>query len=672
MTLCRQNKREAEDKWWEDLRGANDTSIPLALGNVNLSVPEGKLLCIVGRVGTGKTTLLNGLINECPTVSGKVTVSGKLAYCSQLPWIQNMTVRDNILGGESYDEERYTAAVDACDMRDDMQSFADGDETEIGERGINMSGGQKQRVSLCRAVYSDADVFILDDVLSAVDSHVGHHIMHECIVGALANKTRVLVLHQMQWIHHADYVAVVEDNTISHFGTYQELKDAGVDFEKFVTKKKEEEVPDEKPGDADKEAGDVTPKSGMATPGGAGGFGSKNETKGKLTADEDREVGKVRAGVFMAYVKAVGPLTGGMIVTGIFLYQFARVGSSWWLATWANDSVTGAADGRSPFYYLGVYALLCLAQVFTVGMRHGIKAIGQVKAARLLHRKAVWAVFRSPMTWFDMTLTGKIVNRLSSDMQKIDIDLVNTCLFMAFVVSSLISACTVMFINAPFVLVLMPFLIYIYTRAARKYRASVRELVRLGTATIHTVRTFCLRSFADGWVVALRIAESISKSPIYQSFTEALNGLETIRALRMQDRFCIDNQDRLQRNLRVSFLLAASNFWLQVRLSFIGNAFVSGGAAFLAYENSIGNITAGIAGLTLTYSSSLIWCLQGLLQAFVSLETSMVSMERVLGYTQLEPEAELKLPEDKRLANWPSKGQITFDDVSLRYRNNLE
>ena len=133
------------------------------------------------------------------------------------------------------------------------------------------------------------------------------------------------------------------------------------------------------------------------------------------------------------------------------------------------------------------------------------------------------------------------------------------------------------------------------------------------------------------------MAESISKSPIYQSFTEALNGLGTIRALRMQDRFCIDNQDRLQRNLRVSFLLAASNFWLQVRLSFIGNSFVSGGAAFLAYQNSIGNITAGIAGLTLTYSSSLIWCLQGLLQAFVSLETSMVSMERVLGYTQLEP-----------------------------------
>ena len=350
--------------------------------------------------------------------------------------------------------------------------------------------------------------------------------------------------------------------------------------------------------------------------------------------------------MFLEYIKAVGPLTGGMIISGIVLYQFTRVGTSWWLAKWADDTVSGEAENHDVLsYYLVIYALLCASQVSTVGMRHGIKAIGQVKAARSLHRRAVWAVFRSPMTWFDMTLTGKIVNRLSSDMQKIDIDLVNTCLFMAFVISSLISAMTVMFINAPFVLGLMPFLVFIYQRAARKYRASVRELVRL---------------------------ESISKSPIYQSFTEALNGLGTIRALRMQERFCSENEDRLQRNLRVSFLLAAANFWLQVRLSFIGNSFVSGGAAFLAYQNSLGNISAGIAGLTLTYSSSLIWCLQGLLQAFVGLETSMVSMERVLGYTKLTPEADLVLPSDDRLADWPSKGAIEFRDVSLRYRDNLE
>eukprot|EP01043_Picozoa_sp_COSAG02_P080342 COSAG02_NODE_19048_length_903_cov_1.080846_1_plen_267_part_10 len=267
-----------------------------------------------------------------------------------------------------------------------------------------MSGGQKQRVSLCRAVYSDADVYILDDVLSAVDAHVGHHIMHECIVGALKDKTRVLVLHQMQWIHHADYVAVVEDGTISHFGTYTELKERGVDFEKYVTKKKDEEVPDKE--SEEKVDANAAQKDGMATPAADRGFGRKDDSKGKLTSDEDREVGKVRLGVFLAYIKAVGPLTGTMIITGIVLYQFTRVGASWWLATWANDTVADETGGRSAFYYLGIYALLCAAQVCTVGMRHGIKAIGQVRAARLLHRRAVWAVFRSPMTWFDMTLTG--------------------------------------------------------------------------------------------------------------------------------------------------------------------------------------------------------------------------------------------------------------------------
>ena len=219
-------------------------------------------------------------------------------------------------------------------------------------------------------------------------------------------------------------------------------------------------------------------------------------------------------------------------------------------------------------------------------------------------------------------------------MQKIDIDLVNACLFMAFVTSSLVASISVIIVNAPMVLVILPFLGTVYVRAARKYRASVRELVRL---------------------------ESISKSPIYQAFTEALKGLSTIRSIRAVPKFCADSEARLQKNLRCAYLLSTANFWLQVRLSIIGNSFVCAGACFLAYENSIGNITAGIAGMTLAYSSGLIWALQGLLQAFVGLETSMVSMERVLKYTKLKPEAELELPDDeKRLENWPSAGRIRF------------
>jgi ABC-type multidrug transport system ATPase subunit len=183
-----------------------------------------------------------------------------------------------------------------------------------------MSGGQKQRVSLCRAVYSDSDVYILDDVLSAVDAHVGHHIMHECIVGALKDKTRVLVLHQMQWIHHADYVAVIEDGTVAHFGKYTELKERGVDFEKFVTKKKDEEASDEIPV-----LDDTTQQAGMSTPSADRGFGRKDDGKGgKLTSAEDREVGKVRTEVFAAYLKAVGPFTTSMILGGVILYQFTR------------------------------------------------------------------------------------------------------------------------------------------------------------------------------------------------------------------------------------------------------------------------------------------------------------------------------------------------------------
>jgi ATP-binding cassette subfamily C (CFTR/MRP) protein 1 len=535
---------------------------------------------------------------------------------------------------------------------------------------ICLIGGQKQRVSLCRAVYSDADVYILDDVLSAVDTHVGQHLMvrlhiciyfwsscaikypampnrflscsqHRCVLGALGEKTRVVVLHQLQYIHHADYIGVVEEGKMSHFGTFEQLRAQGVNFSKYITTKQEESDSNQVTDSDD------TPQPGMATPKAQQGShgGKDSSVSGKLTTAEDRETGVVRSAVFFEYIKHVGPFTTTMIIIGVIVHQCFRVSISWWLAKWSTETVDGTAEDEDLPYYLGTYAVLCFGQIFAVAMRHGVRSVGQVRAARRLHRLAVWAVFRSSMAWFDQTITGKIVNRLSSDMQKIDIDLVNACLFMAFVTSSLCASLCVILVNAPFVLVILPFLFTIYVRAARKYRASVREIVRL---------------------------ESISKSPIYQSFTEALKGLSFIRSSRAVPSFCLASEERLQRNLRCAYLLSTSNFWLQMRLSAIGNLLVCVSAAFLAYQNSVGNIDAGTVGMTLAYSSGLIWALQGLLQAFVGLETSMVSMERVLVYTKLQPEAELELPEDRtRLERWPSAGRIRFRDVSLRYRPDL-
>lgn len=460
--FCGVQKKGDEDRWWEDIDvGQEDYKgdLPPSLANVDMAIPPGSLVCIIGRVGTGKSTLLNGLINEAPCVRGSVTVAGTIAYCSQLPWIQNMTVRDNICCGHAFDEDKYEHAVSVCDMSDDMSAFADGDQTEIGERGINLSGGQKQRVSLCRAVYSDADVFILDDVLSAVDTHVGHHLMHRCILGALKKKTRVMVLHQLQYIQHADFIGVIEDGSMTKFGTYEQLRAQGVDFEQFVATKQEvEEGEGNEVANDDKTHKAGTPQPGLATPKACHGAQNSNSSgddkdKGKLTADEDRETGVVRSVVFFEYIKHVGALTSTMIIVGVCVHQCFRISISWWLAKWSTDTVDGTAmDSDLPFY-LGTYVCLCFGQVSAVAMRHGVRAVGQVRAARRLHRLAIWAVFRSSMAWFDQTITGKIVNRLSSDMQKIDIDLLNACLFMAFVTSSLCASIGVIIVNAPFVLV---------------------------------------------------------------------------------------------------------------------------------------------------------------------------------------------------------------------------
>jgi ABC-type multidrug transport system fused ATPase/permease subunit len=209
------NAVEIDDAEFAWLKSDDDRDSPSALSNISLNIKHGELVCIIGPVGCGKSTLLQALLGEVPKRKGVVTVDGTIAYCPQQAWIQNATLKDNVLFGLPFDSAKYQRAVEVCQLQPDIAMLPAGDATEIGEKGINLSGGQKQRCSLARAVYQNSDIYLLDDPLSAVDAHVGKAIFEHCITGALAGKTRVLVTHQLQYLPYCDRVVVVKNGQIA-------------------------------------------------------------------------------------------------------------------------------------------------------------------------------------------------------------------------------------------------------------------------------------------------------------------------------------------------------------------------------------------------------------------------------------------------------------------------
>ncbi|KAJ1344932.1 hypothetical protein BSLG_000447 [Batrachochytrium salamandrivorans] len=204
------------------------------LRNINLAVPRGKLVAVVGSVGSGKSSLLNALAGEMKQVKGKMVLSSRLGYAPQQAWIQNSTVKENILFGQPYDEARYLATIRDCSLERDLAMFQDGDRTQIGERGINLSGGQKQRINLARLVYFNSDIVLLDDPLSAVDAHVGRALFDNCICGALSGKTRILVTHQLHFLPRVDYIIVMNYGEVIENGTYSELMAAEGEFSSLM------------------------------------------------------------------------------------------------------------------------------------------------------------------------------------------------------------------------------------------------------------------------------------------------------------------------------------------------------------------------------------------------------------------------------------------------------
>ncbi|KAI9363460.1 hypothetical protein DFJ73DRAFT_811265 [Zopfochytrium polystomum] len=637
------------------------------LKDVSISVSDGQLVGVVGIVGSGKSSTLSAILGEMYKQSGSVTVRGSIAYVPQTPWIMNATLKENILFGNAFDAEFYNATLEACGLKPDLSMLPGGDLTEIGERGINLSGGQKQRISLARAVYSRADIYLLDDTLSAVDAHVGRHIFDKVIGprGLLRKRARLFVTHSIHHLPEFNYICMLVSGKIAECGTYQELMSRGDSSSVFCLVKEYGKRKDASAGDSEAnlvEMGKTVSVGQLSKANSEKALSAPTKAvenaKSKLMSQEERSKGSVSLKVYATYAISCGVVSVFFFFVLATAGRFLSIAQDLYLADWAdaNDRKTtkllrGLSLDDEPkddaFHRLTVYGVIGFLGAFTMaGQVLYVWVLCGIRAARLLHNQMLTNVLHLPQSYFDTTPLGRILNRFSKDVYTVDEVLPRV--FQGFV-NTLLRVLSVLVVNAIgnwlFIFFVVP-LGALYLFFQRYYLRTSRELKRL---------------------------ESTSRSPIYANFQETLNGVSTIRAYDQVQRFIVSNEDRVDYHLRAYYPSISSNRWLAVRLESIGTLLVFGSALFPVISIMVyGTVSASLVGLALTYSLSVTQTLNWVVRQSAEIETNIVSVERMKEYIDLPQEAAYEVPARRPSQSWPSNGEIDFVNYSTRYREGLE
>ncbi|KIK62471.1 hypothetical protein GYMLUDRAFT_41922 [Collybiopsis luxurians FD-317 M1] len=611
---------------------------PFKLRDITLSIPRGKLVAVVGQVGSGKTSLLQGMIGEMRRTGGSVRFGGSVGYCGQSAWIQNATVRENICFGRPFDEERYWKAVrDSC-LEADLEMLPNGDLTEVGEKGISLSGGQKQRLNLARCTYCETDIQFFDDPLSALDAHVGKAVFNNILLNSSTGKTRILVTHALHFLPFTDYIYVVNDGRIIELGTYNELMANGGEFSRFVAEFGNNDS-------ENKEAEEEKEEAIVVEAAKAENEEEVKEKRRKATAGagmmqaEERNTGAVSGTIYKAYIKS----GNGVVLLPIFflsvvLMQGVNVMSSYWLVYWQELKWP-----ESQGFYMGIYAGLGVSQAVAMFLMGSTFAIFTYFASQRLHKAAIERVMRAPMSFFETTPLGRIMNRFAKDIDTIDNLLGDALRMLAATMSNILGAIILISILLPWFLIAVVVVMSVYIYAAYFYRASARELKRL---------------------------DAILRSSLYSHFSESLSGLATIRAYGESKRFLDDNERRIDVENRAYWLTVTNQRWLGIRLDFLGTILT-----FVVSLLTIGTrftISPAQTGVVLSYILSIQQSFGWLVRQTAEVENDMNSVERVVYYAdEVEQEAAHELPESKPPAPWPSQGDVEFSSVVFKYRPEL-
>ncbi|PTB66969.1 P-loop containing nucleoside triphosphate hydrolase protein [Trichoderma citrinoviride] len=669
-----------------------------ALRKLNLEFPNNALSVISGPTGSGKSLLLASILGEAEVLAGYIQVPKApppeerydskataanwilptaVCFVSQIPWIENATIKNNVLFGLPFDPVRYDKVLQACALSQDLSLFEDGDETEVGAQGVTLSGGQKWRLTLARALYSRAGIMVIDDVFSALDAHVGKHVFANALLGELGKgRTRILVTHHTSLcLPRADYaVHLSATGLVEHAGSVEELRRTGV-LEHIIEADDVEEVQRDADADPKRPNGLITSPSQNGVPEAA-------KTPKKLVEDEKREVGRVKTSVYVGYLKAFSGLPFWVFLILLFaIAQGLTLGRTYWIKVWSSSSEHVDGSFSAPVYqyrqyqyrqslqaqllgrpttyassknvsiglqsedqagnlwfYLGVYCLISTVSVLISVSRLYCVYAGSLRASRRIFQGILRSVLRAPLRWLDTVPTGRILNRFTGDFTSMDSSLATNFYYFATVTWEMFGIMVAALWVSPFMIFIAIILLVACGHYARRYMVAARTIKRL---------------------------ESTNKSPVISHFASSLAGLSTIRAFAKAPEFTRRMFLLIDDWAACSWYITAFRMWLMLRIGVTASMFAAVVGIFVV---TTPRIDASLAGFVLSFALNFGHAINWGISASTQTELDMNATERIFEYQDLE--IEKQDGEDVR-ASWPEEGRIEVEDLEVGYAEGL-
>ena len=632
---------------------SNSNTKDFVLSNISIVFPKNGLSVIHGSTGSGKSSLMNAILGELNVISGGVLLGNEsipksqipVAYASQQVWLQNATIRENILFGSPYNSDRYNRVIKYCALIRDLQILEGGDQTEVGEKGVNLSGGQKARISLARALYSSAEVILMDDPLSAIDAPTAKHILDYAICGPLMKgRTRILVTHAVQ-------LCLPKANLMIEM---KHGKPSIVDSPDIKVLKDFPAPQLPQPAKVQKQESTIS------------SIEQFSDSNHQLIEAESRMQGSVALRVYWVYSQAAGGIAFVLLLFVTFCSaQILIIGNDFWIKIW-TDAYARLKETASPimglwlltetydflafsptatksidlFFYIGIYGLFGLSSIIVLLFKILVVANASLRASRALHLSLTSKILRAPVRFFEKTPMGRLMNRFSKDIRDIDMDVSRvTSDFLSNVIKVLSLLGVILVFNPYSVIGFIPVSIF-YFFVGKRYLESTRELKRL---------------------------DSNTRSPIFSHFGETIQGASIIRAYSAEKRLSEILHERVDMNHQAFSLMWILNRWLGVRIDLIGALLGLTTSLAVVYASQNTNIDAGFAGLSIAYSLGFSDSLMWLVRMHALMEMEMNAVERVDEYLRIEEEAPAIIPTNRPPSNWPSKGALKIEHLTLRY-----
>ncbi|MGZ3784944.1 MAG: ABC transporter transmembrane domain-containing protein [Bdellovibrio sp.] len=614
------------------------------LKNINVKLKPGSSLAIVGPVGAGKSTLLYSVLGELSLSTGAIQFLGleknerpRIAYVPQEAYIVNDNLLENIKFGESVCEEDISQALHKSCLRQDLQEWPGGLQTEIGEKGVNLSGGQKQRVSLARAYLRRPQLVLLDDPLSAVDANTEKNLCDRLIFGAWKDVTRIVVTHRLEHLAQFDQILYIENGEAHGLGRFEDLLKICQPFAEFYKDHSSTHGSESQFVPVQSESVSAENKA----------VSKKSDKKTRVTEDEEREVGAVKSSVYWDYISSLGGegrYTKPVILVCLFLgavgVTLLPLAEKTWLSYYSTHQKEWTA-----LFAVGIFGLLGICSILGSFLNNIFWLERGITAGKNLHDKMLKSVLSSPVRFFDSTPVGRIIQRFSRDIESVDVHLqwsFDTSIHCALQVC--VSLVLILSVMPLLVVVIIP-IMALYYLLQRDYRRPAREIKRF---------------------------DSIARSPRYAHFKESLQGLVVLRSFNKSSWFMRNFYDKLTHSQRMFYSHYMVNRWFSSRIPLIGGAISALTAIGISVSSYYHVMDAGTAGLVTLYSLSFWGFLNWGIRVFADMEARMTSIERLKFFSNLPAESSvLKVAEKPLKSSWPEFGQISVENLKVRYAEHL-